>query len=69
LGNMNKIPERVSPDSQETMAAVARPEAGQSDARICALHKQLADLAEVRWKESIKEVVGLPLAKTAGLDL
>ena len=68
LGKMNKIAERVSLDSPETLAAVAKVEAGQSDARILALHAQLAGITLVRWKESIKEVVGLPLITAAGLD-
>lgn len=66
IGKMNRLEERVIPstDWRET----GRIKAGQTDERIRAIYKLLKDEPKVRWKESIKKVVGLELAKEAGLD-
>lgn len=69
LGKMNKIAERVVIESPQVAEMVARVEAGQADDQIVLIHKQLTHLPQVRWKESIKAVVGLPLAEEVGLDL
>ena len=68
LGRMNKIAERVVIDCPETAAAVARVVAGQGEEKIRRIYQQLADIPEIRWKESIKQVLGLPLPEVAGLD-
>ncbi len=68
LGKMNRIARRVTVDTEETAAALRRIEAGQSDAKIMALYQRLRDNRLIRWKESIKEVVGLKLSDEAGLD-
>jgi hypothetical protein len=49
----------------EEQAAVARIEQEQTDERITELYERLKDMPKVCWKESIKEVVGLPLATAA----
>jgi len=69
LGKMNKIEERVVIDSPEAAAEVTRIGAEQSDERIGALYESLKNRPLVRWKESIKKVVGLPLATRSGLDI
>ncbi|MEE4240865.1 MAG: radical SAM protein [Desulfopila sp.] len=69
IGKMNRIGERVEIDSAETAKEVQRIEAGQSDEKIRALYQRLQHHELVRWKESIKEVVGLKLPDRAGLDL
>ncbi len=69
LGRMNRIGERVDADTAEMRDAVARVERGQEAARIEAIYRQLAHIPQVRWKESIKLVVGLPLAERPGLDI
>jgi hypothetical protein len=69
LGKMNKIDERVVIESPQVAAAVAMIEAGQSDARLRQIHQQLAGIPIIHWKESIKQVLGLPLSIEAGLDL
>lgn len=69
LGKMNKIAKRVVCDSKETKQAVARIRYGQSDKKIRDIYRQLKDNQLVRWKESIKEIVGLDLAQEAGLDI
>lgn len=39
-------------------------EAGQTDERLRAIYATLKDELQVRWKESFKQVLGLPLAET-----
>jgi DNA repair photolyase len=68
IGKMNKIRKRVDIENEEDEAQVARIEAGQTDDRIWAIYRTLEDRSKVKWKESIKEVVGLPLATEPGSD-
>lgn len=69
IGLMNKISARVTVECETTRREVARIEAGQSDLRIKHIHGQLKNIPLLRWKESIKKVVGLPEATSAGLDI
>jgi DNA repair photolyase len=69
LGKMNKIGERVTVDIPEAAGAVARILAQQRDERILQLYRELSEIAQIRWKESIKEVAGLALANRPGLDI
>ena len=66
IGKMNEVRKRVDPNTSEE--EIARIEAGQTDERIWEIYKCLKDNPKVRWKESIKKVVGLPLATEAGTD-
>jgi hypothetical protein len=68
LGKMNKIDERIVIESPQVAEMVAKAEAGQADDQILGIYSQLSHIPEVRWKESIKAVVGLPLAEEVGLD-
>jgi DNA repair photolyase len=68
LGKMNKVAERVAVESPQVAEMVAAVEAGQADEEIFRLYEELSHLPKVRWKESIKAVVGLPLAEEPGLD-
>jgi hypothetical protein len=67
IGKMNKIKLRVPADTDP--AEIARIEAGQTDARIREIYLALKDHPKIRWKESVKEVVGLPLAEQPGQDV
>jgi DNA repair photolyase len=67
IGKMNKIKLRVPADTDP--AEIARIEAGQTDARIREIYLALKDHPKIRWKESVKEVVGLPLAEQPGQDI
>lgn len=58
LGKMNRARQRVDISKPENLAAVAALEQEQSDAEITALYLQLADNPLVRWKDSIRAVVG-----------
>lgn len=69
LGKMNRISERVRTDSVEMTAAVAEIEQNQTDDRIIQLYHKLSNLPAIRWKESIKEVIGLARPSEAGLDI
>jgi hypothetical protein len=66
---MNKIEKRVACDSEEAKEEVARIVMGQSDAKLLDLYKTLSGNPKIFWKESVKKVVGLPLAKEIGLDM
>ena len=69
IGKMNRIDERVICDSQEMGQEIARIEREQDDARIRDIYRQLRELPAIRWKESIKAVVGLDPAAEPGLDI
>ena len=69
IGKMNRIRERVICCSPEMEREIARIERGQDDARILDIYRQLRELPAIRWKESIKAVVGLDPAAEPGLDI
>lgn len=69
IGKMNRIGERVASDSPEMAREIARIEVEQDDAHIWEIYRQLRDLPVVRWKESIKTVIGLASAAEPGLDI
>jgi len=68
IGKMNHIRSRVRIATAEDRSRVQAIEAGQTDASIRAIYDRYKNDPKIRWKESIKQVVGLPLAQTAGED-
>jgi DNA repair photolyase len=68
IGKLNKIDSRVEVKTDEDKKEVARIKNGQTDDKITAIYNALKDEPKVKWKESVKEVVGLNLAQEAGLD-
>lgn len=68
LGKMNKIQSRVQVDTAVDRLELERIIQGQKDKVIISIFEQLKDVKLVKWKESIKEVVGLPLVAKAGID-
>ena len=68
IGMMNKIDERVRITCDKTAAEVARIRSEQTDERIRELFESLRDNPLIRWKESIKRVVGIELLSESGLD-
>lgn len=68
LGKMNRIGERVQGETAALRAEIERIEKGQDDEHIQHIYRQLRDIPAIRWKESIKIVVGLDLAAEPGLD-
>lgn len=68
IGKMNKIGKRVVCDNNEVIKKVEALKNGQRDERIWEIYTALKDISVIRWKESVKKVVGLPLSQTAGED-
>ena len=68
IGKMNKTAQRVKTFTMEEKNALKRIEISQTDEKIWKIYEMLKDEPKIKWKESIKEVVGLDLAKEAGLD-
>ncbi len=69
LGKMNKIDERVVIDSEAIRSAVAELKAGQEDPKIFKIYEKLKGIPQVRWKDSIKQLVGIIPADEPGLDV
>lgn len=72
IGKMNKLEERLKRNGEwdgavQTIAAELL--VSQSDERICSLYERLKNRPIVKWKESIKKVVGLEIPTEAGLDI
>ena len=68
IGKLNKIDSRVEVVTEADKKEVARIKDGQTDDKITAIYNALKDEPKVKWKESVKEVIGLNLAEEAGLD-
>lgn len=69
LGKMNRIEKRVAIESERDQLMVDRIRAGQTDERVRAIYAALGKEPLVRWKESMKKVLGLDLAGEPGLDV
>jgi len=69
IGKMNKINRRVVEVSEQVEGEIERIQRGQSDEQIHLLYQELQSIDKIRWKESIKEVLGLTLPTQAGLDI
>ena len=73
IGKMNQVRARLSVNGfgkdetiQEAADAII---ASQTDARIRSLYARMEGWDKLRWKESIKKVVGLEIPTEAGLDV
>lgn len=69
IGKMNRIRHLVDITEKTVEGAVVLIERGQTDQKIKALYDRHKDNPKIKWKESIKMVVGLELAKVAGTDM
>jgi hypothetical protein len=71
IGLMNKIDERVNTSKwgPAQWAALEAVKSVQDKESIFMLYNAFKDNKKVKWKESVKKVVGLPLAREAGLDV
>ena len=69
IGKMDKIDQRVLNVEEKDMHYVIAIQDGQTDAKIKAIFKSLHNRSKIKWKEPIKEVVGLPLSEEAGADM
>ena len=68
LGKMNKIEQRVVMDSEQITAEAERIVSQQSDRNVVGLYERYKLDPLIKWKESIKKIVGIPLSKEAGED-
>lgn len=73
LGKANKLIHRLKfngcGDDDEIIGLAEYLVATQSDDRIHSLYTRLKDHPKVKWKESIKKVVGIEVPTEAGLDV
>jgi DNA repair photolyase len=69
IGKMNRIGLRVQVTTAEEREQVDKIVVGQDDERIREMYNRLKQEPLVRWKESIKSVVGLKIPRQAGLDI
>lgn len=72
LGKANKLTERLLHNGHidvNILSMAEYLEASQTDERIFSLYERLKDHPKVKWKESIKKVVGLEVPTEAGLDI
>jgi len=69
FGKMNRVRHCVQPSTPEEEAAVQRIIDNQTNEKVQTLFEVLKDKPKVRWKDSVKEVVGLALATEPGLDV
>ena len=72
LGKMNHLGSRLALNGETdpvTRKRATQLEQWQSDANIKQLYGQFKDNPKIKWKESIKKVLGLKIPIEAGLDL
>ena len=72
LGKANRLSERLKRNrklDETTAPMVAKLVESQSDDRILSLYNRLKGHLKVKWKESVKKVVGLDIPTEAGLDI
>jgi DNA repair photolyase len=69
IGKMNDIGRRVAVETDADRRQVRRIERNQLDGAIRTVYESLRDRPVVKWKESIKDVVGIDRPQVAGLDI
>lgn len=69
IGKMNKIESRVQGGGDQILDEIRRIQSGQSDEQIKLLYRELRLVEKIRWKESIKQVLGLRMPTQPGLDI
>lgn len=68
IGKMNHI-WRIDTSGDGVKAEIERIKAGQTDEKIWAIYNRHKGNPKVKWKESIKKVVGIPPVEKAGMDV
>lgn len=68
IGKMNHIQKNLRHADAESSTALKLVEARQSDEEILNIFDQLKDNPLIKWKESIKKIVGIEIPKEPGLD-
>lgn len=69
FGRMNRIRSCFRPTCPEDERAIRRIEEGQTDAKTAEVYRALAGHPLLKWKDSVKRVLGLRLPAEAGLDV
>jgi len=69
IGKMNHLKKNIPLADGKICEAVRIIEDGQSDEKIIKIYNALKNNSLVRWKESIKKVVGIEPPSEAGLDI
>jgi hypothetical protein len=68
IGKLNNIRSRVRAETDEDRAAVKLIEDGQTDDRIIGIYNSLGDFPLIRWKDSVKKIVGIVVMSEPGRD-
>jgi len=68
IGKMNHL-WRISIQGDGGKGEIERIKAGQTDERIWAIYNRHKHNPKIKWKESIKKVVGIPPVEKAGMDM
>jgi hypothetical protein len=69
IGKMNHIKKNIVIDSAEIETAVRQIENGQTKERIKFLYEVLQDNPKIKWKGSIKDILGIQKPDVPGLDI
>ena len=67
IGKMNHL-WRIRMGGDGVKTEIERIKAGQTDDKIWAIYNRHKDNPKIKWKESIKKVVGIPPVESAGMD-
>jgi DNA repair photolyase len=68
IGKMNHLG-WIRPDNDAMRQAIKKIEKGQSDENVFEIYETFKDNPKIKWKESIKKVVGIPPVEKAGMDV
>jgi DNA repair photolyase len=68
IGKMNHMG-RIKAGGDGVKAAIERIKAGQTDEKIWAIYNRHKKNPKIKWKDSIKKVVGIPSAEKPGMDV
>ena len=68
IGKMNYL-NSIHADTDKILEAIQAVKDGQSDKNICNIYSKLKDNLLVKWKDSIKKVVGIEAPAEAGMDI
>jgi len=69
IGKMNKIDSRVHVVDERDRIEADKIKNGQTDDRIWDIYKALKDEPKIKWKESVKDIVGIDRPNLPGLDV
>jgi DNA repair photolyase len=69
IGTMNYIDQRVAVETEEDARMIADMKEWQTQETFEAVYEALKDHPLVRWKESMKEALGLEIPTEVGLDI